>query len=73
MRPRRRHLRAATVLAFVATGCVDKAPPALWPEPPPPLLAEPIDAGEGGETGDAAETGAVEGNAPEDGAVRIDQ
>ena len=72
MRPRRRYLRAAILLALLAIGCVDKAPPALWPEPPPPLLAEPIDAGEGGETGDA-ETGAVEGNTPEDGAVRIDQ
>ncbi len=25
-----------------AVSCVDKAPDALWPEPPPPTLAEPI-------------------------------
>lgn len=25
-----------------AAGCGDRAPPALWPEPPPPTLAKPL-------------------------------
>ena len=30
------------VLYMVMSGCVDKAPPATWPEPPPPVLAKPV-------------------------------
>lgn len=29
----------------LALGCGDRSPPAMWPEPPPPTLAEPIGVG----------------------------
>ncbi len=34
-------LAGAMMLAGLV-GCADRAPPPLWPEPPPPTLAEPI-------------------------------
>ncbi len=38
--------RAAAILfcllPWAIVGCGDRSPPALWPEPPPPALAEPI-------------------------------
>jgi hypothetical protein len=41
--PRRRAASvAAALLGLVASGCVDKTPPALWPSPPPPPMATPI-------------------------------
>ena len=60
-----------------ALGCVDKAPPATWPEPPPPVMAKPVG-------GDAAPTpvaeapdepsAALEGtNDPKEGAVGLDE
>lgn len=33
--------RVGGLLALLA-GCVDKAPPPLWPAPPPPSIATPI-------------------------------
>ena len=41
-----------SVLSFVLVGCGDRAPPALWPEPPPPTLAEPIGVQHGGRAPD---------------------
>jgi hypothetical protein len=35
-------LRAPLALVVVLGGCVDKAPPPLWPAPPPPSVATPI-------------------------------
>ena len=32
----------ALSVALVLPACVSKAPPAQWPSPPPPTLAEPI-------------------------------
>lgn len=32
----------AIALAGSGAGCIDKAPDPLWPEPPPPTLAEPL-------------------------------
>lgn len=37
-RPPRLQIVAAVVLS--CSGCVDKAPPPLWPAPPPPSVAE---------------------------------
>ena len=40
-------LRAASIVsvaALVLAGCVDKAPPPMWPAPPPPSVAEVIGA-----------------------------
>ncbi|HEY0132448.1 MAG TPA: hypothetical protein VGB85_00175, partial [Nannocystis sp.] len=34
----------ATVTALALAGCVDKAPPPMWPAPPPPSVAEVIGA-----------------------------
>ncbi len=34
----------AVVVALVIAGCVDKAPPPMWPAPPPPSVAEVIGA-----------------------------
>jgi hypothetical protein len=50
MRGRAAHALSSVALASLASlGCGDRAPPALWPEPPPPTLAAPIgiDEGEG--------------------------
>jgi hypothetical protein len=55
----------ASVLAL--SGCVDKAPPAVWPEPPPPLLAQPIRPIDSEDPPAKAE----ESNGPEDGAVPL--
>jgi len=30
------------LLGLLGSGCVDKAPPPLWPAPPPPSVATPI-------------------------------
>jgi hypothetical protein len=35
-------LRAPLALVVVLGGCVEKAPPPLWPAPPPPSVATPI-------------------------------
>jgi hypothetical protein len=42
---------AAAVIAPLL-GCGDRAPPALWPEPPPPTLAAPIGIDEGAGEGE---------------------
>ena len=34
--------RASLVLLPLIGGCVEKAPPPLWPAPPPPSVATPI-------------------------------
>ena len=34
--------RALLALLLLTGGCVDKAPPPLWPAPPPPSVATPI-------------------------------
>ena len=34
----------ASVATLVGSGCVDKAPPPLWPAPPPPSVAELLGA-----------------------------
>lgn len=34
------------LLGLAGSGCVDKAPPPLWPAPPPPSVATPILADE---------------------------
>ena len=34
----------AVVVALRVAGCVDKAPPPMWPAPPPPSVAEVIGA-----------------------------
>jgi hypothetical protein len=40
-RPRRSaSALAGVVVVCLASGCVDKAPPPLWPAPPPPSVAE---------------------------------
>ena len=49
-RPGATERAAACAVIVLATACGDRAPPALWPEPPPPTLAEPI--GVGDTTGD---------------------
>ena len=58
-------------------GCVDKAPPATWPEPPPPLLAEPV-GGEEAKVPSSREpdepSEAVDGtNDPQEGAVGLEE
>ena len=40
-------LTVGIVLGVGLLGCADKAPPPNWPDPPPPLLAEPIGRGDG--------------------------
>lgn len=50
--------RVVTIALVAAlTGCGDRAPPALWPEPPPPTLAEPIGAQKGAPETDPAPPG----------------
>lgn len=82
-----RTLIAALAVAGVSA-CGDRAPPPLWPEPPPPTLAEPIgegdaeavDAASNGEATPTPQQGPERGEEtepppktnPEDGAVRID-
>lgn len=34
--------RTAAILFVSSIACGDRSPPAMWPEPPPPALAEPI-------------------------------
>ena len=77
-RPTKRNRRpeALVVLGLGALGlgaCVDRAPPAAWPEPPPPTLAEPIQAdGTSKKEADPKDSTAEEPGAnPEDGAVRL--
>ena len=36
--------RALLALVLLTGGCVDKAPPPMWPAPPPPRVATPIRA-----------------------------
>lgn len=45
-------------LVGALSGCADKAPPPNWPDPPPPLLSEPIgqDAGTTAEGAEPAES-----------------
>lgn len=64
----RRSITRARLLsgALLAVGCADRAPPALWPEPPPPTLATPIgkpqaDAGPVS-VGSTAQTGTLPGD-----------
>lgn len=38
--------RAWLALALLVGGCVDKAPPPMWPAPPPPRIAAPLHADE---------------------------
>ena len=38
--------RGLLALMLWAGACVDKAPPPMWPAPPPPRIAEPIHAEE---------------------------
>lgn len=35
-------MRLVTLGSLLLMGCADRAPPPLWPTPPPPTLAEPI-------------------------------
>ena len=64
------------VLGGSLFACVDKAPPATWPEPPPPVMAKPV----GGEAAEMTPTRepdlpseALDGtNDPKEGAVGLD-
>ena len=38
--PRLPEIVAAALVSWCVGGCVDKAPPPLWPAPPPPSVAE---------------------------------
>ncbi len=59
----------------LSLSCVDKAPPAAWPEPPPPVLANPIEAtprDAGPEANEPPPELDAAANEPEDGAVSIE-
>lgn len=62
-------------LAFLALACVDKAPPAAWPEPPPPTLAKPIEAPKTQSEAPPEPVPSLDAavNSPEDGATAIDE
>lgn len=48
--------RFALVLLASALGCADKAPPARFPDPPPPELAKPLPPAEPANSAAPAET-----------------
>ena len=68
---RGRSLAWLVAVLGLSVACVEKAPPASWPEPPPPILAEPIEA-EGREAEPTARSRDAATNSPEDGAVSLD-
>ncbi len=43
---------------LVMSGCPDRAPPPMWPDPPPPTLAEPIGGSDEPKASDAPATDA---------------
>lgn len=66
--------RGASIgLCVALSGCVDKAPPATWPEPPPPVLAKPVLASDASEAKAMAEPSEpLDGtNDPSDGSVDL--
>ena len=46
MKSKSHRRRALLALVLSTGGCVDKAPPPMWPAPPPPRVATPIRADE---------------------------
>lgn len=44
------------VAVLLVAACGDRAPPPLWPEPPPPTLAKPIGQKAGSPDADGAES-----------------
>ena len=76
-RPRPELFALCAACLALSSACVDKAPPATWPEPPPPVLAAPV----GGEEAKVPSarvpdepSEALEGtNDPKEGAVGLEE